>query len=109
MQVITFAELEAEVRRLAAERPDYVYPAADGGENCFYQDEGKPRCIFGEALGILDVLVPQGETKAIDYLLADLGVATTAEQLGWAGQVQYYQDRGRSWGSAVRYADEDDE
>lgn len=107
--MITWEQLEAEVRRLAAERPAYRYPKYSPGGVCYYQTEGKERCIFGEALGNLGVEVPAAmENSGASSVLAALGVVETPydHQADWADRVQDSQDAGIRWADAVSAADE---
>ena len=49
--VIKVSDLWAEVKKVAAEQPDYVYEE----KYCQYQHGGKPSCIVGHALHRLGV------------------------------------------------------
>lgn len=109
---ITFEQLEAEVRRLAEERPDYIYHRPDpSNPSCYYRNpDGTPGCIFGqafEALGyeILPGRGPGGVVGAVAYVLFALDIETTSAQALWAGAVQMKQDAHTRWGEAVAAAD----
>ncbi|MEU9871082.1 hypothetical protein AB0C87_24845 [Actinomadura sp. NPDC048021] len=109
MSEITFQQIEAEVRRLADEKPEFVYKSYEGA--CFYnpaEREGKQygACIFGQAFKNLDFEVKEDyEYKSIGTLLELLDVETTLGEFMWAGAVQRLQDGGTAWGEAVSLAD----
>jgi hypothetical protein len=111
--------LVAEVRRLAAESPDFVYrrPGRDraSGPECFYvhkTEDGEQvgGCLIGQAL--INLGVPIDEVAELDTLdiggaedvLPQFGIHT--HEAVWAGWVQHYQDTGDRWGVAVMKADE---
>ena len=104
---ITSAQLEAEVRRLAAAEPDFVYRNQLGiGDNCSYiaarigGDVGRP-CIFGQAFQNLGVSVEDlraVEGRKIGSAFAFLTGGRAPE--GWT-RVQEMQDEGCSWGEAI--------
>lgn len=113
-------KLIAEVRKVAAERPDHVY----GPANCQYMVNGQPSCIMGQALyrlGYLPSEVPI-EDITINLMLSKLGIEVAPDELTWLCHVQNAQDgrvslashgpgivsmrdRRLSWGQAVQYAD----
>lgn len=109
--MITFKQLETEVRRLAKENPDYIYPAASSGEDfspsCFYMaTDDYPACIFGQALSNLGVVLNREyENNDIEVVMHRIGITITASEARWACRVQHYQDRGRIWGVAIASAD----
>jgi hypothetical protein len=112
----TIAELEAKIREIAAEQPDYVYAKAGGLNSCFYSKSDKGvgngcRCIVGEALFRLGVNQQTLErfdgsekmlTGAYRLLKKVFGFA---EFSGFVPRVQSLQDKGHRWGEAVRIAD----
>lgn len=105
---VTADQIIAEVRRLAAERPDYVYEKPPGSTFCLYRHEdGSPGCIFGQALDNLGVGLDEHTYGTIGIVLFDLGVAKTDQQANWMTSVQHYQDNGRPWAEAVAKADEE--
>jgi hypothetical protein len=127
---ITWEQIEAEVRRLAAERPDFVYVRPETEPRCMYWHEAanEPGCIFGHALYTLGVPVdrlvafdhmPQQATspgypddwysEGITNVVKALGVNVTDEQEGWAKVLQERQDSGDTWGAAIEFTDDDDE
>ena len=107
--VIKVSDLWAEVKKVAAEQPDYVYEKpADG---CAYEVDGKPSCLVGHAmfrLGMpLDLIRRCDSEGPIEHVLDevcgefdesgdDRGVYRTL--LGWT---QGAQDSGKPWGEAV--------
>lgn len=117
--------LIAEVRRIAAETPDYVYSS----DQCMYMHEGQPSCIIGKALfnlGYLPNAKAGIEDQGVNTALRILGLEVDANERRWLTAVQFAQDgnddkfqhiggqffdtsRGSrhrlSWGNAVKYAD----
>lgn len=112
--------LVAEVRRLAAERPDFVYEKQTTDEwasgVCLYvhQDEQQglvAGCLIGHALANLGVPLESlrefdrsGDDTSADALLPKFGVSGTVTL--WAMHAQLEQDEGQPWGRAVKLADE---
>ena len=108
------SDLWAEVKKVAAAAPDYVYEKpADG---CAYEVDGKPSCLVGHAmfrLGMpLDLIRRCDSVGAIGHVLDELrgefdesgddkGVYRTL--LEWT---QCAQDSGKPWGEAVSEAEE---
>ncbi|RAV17537.1 hypothetical protein DQP57_00490 [Mycobacterium colombiense] len=81
----------AEVRKIAAERPNFVYPRL----NCAYLDEyGCPSCIIGHALFRLEVIpsVHLIEGKPASFTLSDLGIDLDHDEARWLDEVQAAQD-----------------
>ena len=113
----------AEVRKVAAEQPDYVYPFL----RCKYMsDEGRPMCIIGHALfnlGYLPTPVPLiYEGHGVETVLDRLNIQVDMAEVYWLNKVQEAQDghavihsrhipsmtkfdRRLTWGDAIRYAD----
>ncbi|TDB90885.1 hypothetical protein E1264_03400 [Actinomadura sp. KC216] len=110
-ETLTFKQIENEVRRLAAENPDFVYESYHG--SCFYnptERAGKQygACIFGQAFTNLGTPVPDGiDEDYIGSVLPNMGIETTLDQYEWAGTVQYQQDQGCAWALAVALADDE--
>ncbi|QDH92428.1 hypothetical protein SEA_CELAENA_49 [Microbacterium phage Celaena] len=52
MKTLTIAEVTEALDQLIIERgPNYVYPDAGNGENCFYSfEDGTPGCVVGAVL-----------------------------------------------------------
>ncbi|WP_040828969.1 hypothetical protein [Nocardia jiangxiensis] len=105
---IDLDDLEDEIRRLAAETPEYVYPDA----SCVYVKRKLSgglcgSCLFGVALINLGVDPEQldvGSDTSITALLADHGFEKTP-QIEWFQTVQNLQDDCYPWGRAVKMAD----
>ena len=119
MTDVTYEDVEHEVRRLAAERPDHVYKSPydyiteEDGEfvpgACRYQHgKGIPGCIFGHAFLNLELpLTDEDEGTTAYEVLESMGFALSDSQALWTGDVQDKQDSGFTWADAVRAADEE--
>ena len=112
----------SEVRRVAAERPDYVYvnpegekATPDGSVTCaYYTEDGCPSCIIGFGAA---PLLTEDERKAEVYNGSGADVfirnnipglsreENASQKLNWLRRVQWYQDHGTPWGEAVWHAD----
>jgi hypothetical protein len=109
--MITFAQVQAEVRALAAASPDYVYTS--GTNDCFYTagadgNETGECCIFGQALTRLGVPVEDlaaREGDGINGLFEGLGIFATVREEDWARRVQSRQDWGYTWAAAIEHGD----
>lgn len=125
--------LEAEVRKLVASQPEFVYPTAPGID-CHYLPDSipmldesptgretyrrvkRPGCIFGQALlnvGLNSDLLMEVEDAPISDVLdwmVDLGLLDAdVHDLhfhDWALVVQESQDNGTPWGDALDRADQ---
>lgn len=107
---ITPKEVEAEIRRLAAESPDNVYR---GGEDagCLYTlgtcTNGSKGCIVGQALCRLGFeeqckeMDRSGGQNADDMLRA----CNILGDYRWINTVQGAQDEEMKWGEAVELAE----
>lgn len=106
----TIDDVIAEIRRLAAEKPDYVYKKPPGSALCanWYWDGDRRvgSCIVGQALGNLVGLdaVPIGNGSSISMLNAGIPVGPRGKTQ-WVAMVQCEQDQGLPWGEAVAFAD----
>lgn len=118
----TATQVIEEVRRLAAEQPDFVYGAqegADANEVCSYfgctlGNTAGQACIVGQALANLNVDM-SGLKRKEDYGVGmaigealewgTVAIPYTEEEVRWLGNVQYHQDRKEPWGRAVAMAD----
>ena len=101
----TFKELENEVRKLAKENPDYVYPRV---RKCMYNpDKEQPGCIFGQALARLGISgLPEGNTISTLIEVRKVSITEfTDRDLAWARDVQIAQDSGKTWSLAIKRAD----
>lgn len=118
--MITAAELEAEVRRLAAERPDFVYarPSGTTWGSCVYAHDGCGSCIMGQAL--INVGIPVewftesgtrntwGIGELISLLHFEERIADDFDRRAtdWFSDVQTQQDLSNKWSDAIARADE---
>lgn len=107
--MIKVSDLWAEVKKVAAEQPDYVYPE----QYCQYQYDGKPSCIVGralhrlgvpvESLAVLDAANLHGGVTAGDLpdQFPDLVEADSESALIALVEAQEAQDSRIPWGEAV--------
>lgn len=117
----TATELIQEVRKIAAERPDFIY----GNQGvvtdlCSYfgravGDESGSPCIIGQALKNLGVDTSRlkqaegdyddgtGIDAALDEQFIEL--TYTVQEAQWLAKVQSSQDFGKPWAGAVEEAD----
>lgn len=117
----TAAELIQEVRKVAEERPDFIYSDQTEPNNilCSYfgraiGDESGSPCIVGQALKNLEVdtevllkAEKAGEETDICTVL-DRGyvdIECTVNEAMWLAKVQSKQDDGYAWAQAVESAD----
>ncbi len=101
-------ELVAEVRKIAAERPDTRYEH----KGCFYDQnecsDGSVGCVFGQAFRAIDwVPYKSGEKFYIAGVLLREGYASSDLRLKWCGVFQCQQDRGFTWEEGIVVADEE--
>jgi len=109
--------LVAAVRAIAAEHPDFCYRHNGDGTSCLYKPT--PRngrvtgCLIGEGLRRIGVSTAGLDKRAlvgIKNLLRRVGLAAQfPEEASWLSDVQSNQDRGHTWGDAVRTASTEDE
>lgn len=118
----TATELIKEVRKIAAERPDFVYGKQGlfSPDTCSYfgrdvGDESGSPCIIGQALKNLGVDTSRlkqaedeyddntGIASALDAEYIEL--AYTDREALWLSQVQTKQDNGDTWAESVAKAD----
>lgn len=119
-------DLVAEVRRLAAERPDYVY--RDTHSECFYvehcendvtggdfwadPEELFGSCIVGQAclnLGVDKLAFKYHNNQPFSYFwhkLFEENSIIDNKDIVWLQKVQFRQDNKDSWGVAVKNADD---
>lgn len=120
----TIADLIEEVRSLASENPDFVYPEfkkPNNGRTCSYlksQTSEKEGCVFGQSILNLqpslkeflkefDGEVDSGIRCCLQKLFPDIDLtypSVSREQLDWCEKVQDEQDRGSTWGEAIKIA-----
>lgn len=112
MTDVTFADVQREVRRLAAENPDFIYAPAPGRTCNYVRPNGEGGwegdCLWGQAFiecGITPVeLLPFGEVR-IGAAFDRLGIAAAEGEIGWARIAQRTQDCSGTWGDAIKLAD----
>lgn len=117
----TATELIQEVRKIAAERPDFIYSNQGVDTDlCSYfgravGDESGSPCIIGQALknlGVNTSRLKQAEddyddgtniAAALDEQFIDL--TYTVQEARWLDKAQSAQDFGNPWAKAVEVAD----
>jgi hypothetical protein len=108
----TTKDVVREVRRIAAENPDFVYTPSLNGICSYHATEGNPQgCIIGAALKSLgvDVDVLAGPANTILRHLGLEGVfyiEDVSREAEWVQTVQSCQDCRKPWGEAVSLASE---
>ena len=114
--MITAADVEREVRRIAEERPDVVYPL----EYCAYFNSiDQPDCLFGHAFAALGLNATHfaacngsGIGDAWEWISgrADTSLQPWMEislpQKTWFERVQSSQDHHHPWGECITWADQ---
>ncbi len=106
--VVTADQIIAEVRRLAAESPDFVYQKPEFSPVCLYKHGDGPGCLFGQALSNLGIEVDENTRGTINNVLDRFDVDRTDRQRCWMSTAQRRQDHGSSWAEAVRQADDEE-
>lgn len=119
-------KLIADVRAVAAERPDHIYEKPNVGSDienartCVYVWNGKPSCLIGQGLwrgGLIDALFADEEMNYEGILhLADSDWWTNIKEyaslsdreVAWLRDAQRVQDAGEPWGAAIVEADTQD-
>lgn len=98
----------AEVRKVAAANPDYIYERVEGSPNCVYVRDGKPSCLIGHALwnlGLIDIHLPADlNYGGIHRLAPELNIWLDDAELTWLMSAQSAQDTRKTWAEAVEYA-----
>lgn len=103
---IKISALWDEVKKVAAENPDHVYPE----QYCQYQHNGKPSCIVGQALHRLgvpvDTLAELDEgggavVAGLPQMRPDLFEVDSVSDLFALSDAQEAQDNLLPWGEAV--------
>lgn len=121
---VTAEALVEEVRRLAAEQPDYMYDPTnfdDTSDGCalpkcrytHYQNDGTrvPGCIIGKAIynltgKLVDQAVTGGGVLDFPFMQEEYAYASGwSDQARWLAAVQRNQDEKMYWGRAVELAD----
>lgn len=116
---LALEDIQAEIRRLAAEKPDYVYQSPHGPNGaCMYTeidsdtDKRVGSCIVGQALINLGVSAEAMKTHEGESALSvisgngELMWYEAPPVMRWISNVQHGQDNGRAWAAAVERADE---
>ena len=112
--MIKVSDLWAEVKRIATERPDYVYPVDELG-GCRYEADNAPSCIVGYALNRLGVEVGQLRdfddgggcyAENLPQFWPEIFEIDSESALRRVGAVQNAQDSEYPWGAAASYAEE---
>lgn len=120
------AQLKEQVRALAKEYPDRIYN--DGPDRCKYHlnnesatGDGPPEQGCGIGVGLQRLGVPLDMLKRMDDIdessfdsqapeifaeRVGLDIERDVEVLEWLGHFQYFQDGAKSWGEAVKEADD---
>lgn len=118
----TATELIQEVRKIAAERPDFVYGKQGlfSPDTCSYfgrdiGDESGSPCIIGQALKNLGVdtsRLKQAEDEYDDNIgiasaldVRHIEISYTDREALWLSHVQTKQDSDRPWAEAIEEAD----
>jgi len=107
-------KLIASVRRLASERPGYVYPRVNPIKNtagsCVYVADGQPSCIVGHALWELKLIGPEFEdhfqnSGGVEEIISALDLSIDAKEITWLSEAQEQQDCGVQWGHVPENVD----
>lgn len=117
MSNVTTQDLINEVRKIAKEKPDFVY-ATPFTKGCSYfgRQIGDPTgqcCIMGQAFKNLNIdtsnidETPVGVSTVGDLILSEAIPVTylNESQVEWLDNVQRLQDEGFPWGEAVSSVD----
>lgn len=108
--MIDSSQVVEEVKRLAKEKPDFVYAIPEDAETCLYVFNGKGSCIVGQALinlGILAEDIAEHEGQPASDVMEDLLDDPNSGHNFWLDQVQSEQDGRVPWGKAVETATEE--
>ncbi|MCG7607167.1 hypothetical protein [Mycobacterium sp. CnD-18-1] len=109
-------KIAAEVNRLAAENPDFIYDTDEDKDQCVYVENGEPSCLYGYALwnlGLIDARIEKATMtiggrlvsvnhQTIKTLARYLGLNLDQEELWAFSESQDYQDSSRPWYVAAR-------
>lgn len=116
----TATQVIEEVRRLAEEKPDFVYSDQEVavGEcsyfGCTIGNTAGQACIVGQALANLNVDMSdlkRKEDSGYGMAIAEVlgwrvvDILYTEREAKWLGDVQYHQDFGKPWAKVVALAD----
>lgn len=116
LSTIDSKALVEEVRSIAGEHSGHIYQDKDPNHpntSCFYERNGKPSCIMGQAL--FNLGVPIETLSAMDIKTGGIYEFLTISEhstdaldddvLMWLNSVQNLQDNLKPWGYAVYAAD----
>jgi hypothetical protein len=101
-------EAKAILKRLAAERPHYVYDRREGedGQCSYFKPDGSPSCIVGHLLAVKGVTKADLDADNTGTGVADLPrcgiIKATPRTIKMLEDVQEAQDKGTRWGKAVK-------
>ena len=95
--------LDALFEVVAEFGPDYVYHRPDG-QNCLYVHNGAPHCLAGKVLRKLGVPLAQLSAKEGSGCSRFTNVGLNVNALSVLQTAQEAQDRGKTWGYALRQA-----
>jgi hypothetical protein len=112
MTEVTVLQVQAEVRKLAQEQPDFVYKRPEYSAFCLYVHETSdgiktPGCIVGHALHRLGFSLDELEiggtaSEALERLSVN---GWDKDVVTWITRVQGEQDMATPWGRAVALVD----
>lgn len=100
-----------EIRKVAAEQPDFIYNGDTFPIECLYTKnaDGSPGgCIVGRALMRLNVeeeVLVKNDGRGASGVLSELGIGGDIFVMHWINEVQEIQDSGKTWAEAVQSAD----
>lgn len=102
--MFTEQQFIAEVRKVVAENPDFIYP----NSFCSYL-QCNTACLFGVVLsnlGVTQSYLRTCESKTISIVLRLLKLEFDDDIINWASNIQASQDDGRyTWQQALEMAD----
>lgn len=106
----TFIEdMERELRRLASEKPDFIY-TSEPGAACHYSKgpsynlKSCDGCIFGQTLQTLGITKEELNELDTDGMDTAIHIIFPFAPRRWKS-VQYRQDNGSPWGEAIKALD----
>lgn len=115
---LNVGKLISDVRRIAAQNPEFVYDVQDayGNVACMYFEpySGRPSCLIGKGLALQGItygmIAPLGlNTCSIGTMLDKVeGYGTEIRYVDavWLTNVQKRQDGNMPWSDCIRSADE---
>lgn len=107
-------QLIENVRRIVAEKPDFVYypPRNENGrfDSCQYVRNSCGDCLIGRALWDAGLITPDLEFSTSNLIpfasLADeLGLDLDTREVRWLRDIQREQDNFRPWESCLEWTD----